>query len=164
MDKEQQQKKGRAFVISGVAGLILGGLLMAMVGPQKDTWEYYLSSSHRSAVDMGVMLSWILIIWSAVELVCGLVIMSSGNAQPAVQEPEKQPEENIEWIEGEIVNRDWDPDHHQVEWITVRQKNGVSVRLWHYISDDKVYRVGDCGLVRAKDRLITEFISSEHVM
>ena len=57
----------------------------------------------------------------------------------------KEKEERIDWIEGEIVDKEWNPDNHQVEWIVLRQKNGLTVRLWHYIADDKVYKVGDSG-------------------
>ena len=167
MDNEKKMKKAKYYLISGTATILLGLVLLMMVSGQKDTWDYYLSSSHRDAVDMGSLWSWILVLWGGLELGIGAILYadksSSGSDQQGPQQP-VQEAQHIDWIEGEIIEKEWDPRHHEVEWITMRQKNGLAVRLWHYISDDKAYKIGDSGLVRAQDRLITEFISSENVM
>ena len=165
MDYEQEKKKGKFAILSSIGEFGFGILMLMLSSSEKDSWEYYLSSSHRSEVDMVVMLGWLSIIVGVVELVYGVIVMSAaGEQQSTSGASEEKPEGTIEWIGGEIIAKEWDPNHHQVEWITMRQKNGVAVRMWHYIADNAVYNVGDQGLIRAEDRLITEFISNEHVM
>lgn len=160
----KQNNWARIALFSGIGELLAGVYCIMLGSSQKDSWEYYLSSSRRDDVDMVVMIGWLFIIAAAAELIYAVVAMSANGEQHAVSETtEAQQEEVIEWIEGEIIEKDWDPNHHQIEWIRMKQKNGLTVKLWHYIADDAEYKVGDRGLVRAKDRLITEFISSEHV-
>lgn len=166
MDKEKQAKKMKYYIISGVTTTLLGFIFFMVASGMKDTWEYYVSSDYQKGVDMMSVFAWIFIIWGGVELSIGGLLYAKNDLPESVQpvlSKAKEQEERIEWIEGEIIDKEWNPDQHQVEWITLRQKNGLTVRLWHYIADDKVYKVGDSGLARAKDRLITEFVSGEYV-
>lgn len=165
MDNEKRAKKEKYYLISGVSTFLLGLILLLVFSGMKDSWEYYLSSSHQQSVDMGCIWAWILIIWGAIELWIGGFLYAQNGAseseRPASSKPEKTVE-RIDWIEGEIVQKEWDPEHHQVEWITVRQKNGLTIRAWHYIADDRIYKVGERGRVCVKDRLITEFVPAEN--
>lgn len=165
MDNEKQKNSGKLSVFSGIGDLLIGFYLVMLASGEKDGWEYYWSSSHRSDVDMASLIGWLFIIAGVASLAYGMIALSSTNdGQSGTDTQKEKPADTIEWIEGEIIDKEWNPSQHQVEWIVLRQKNGLTVRLWHYIADDKVYKVGDRGLVRAQDRMLTEFVSSEDVM
>lgn len=164
MDNEKQKKGGKLSIFTGIGDLLLGFFLLMLASGEKDSWEYYWSSSHRSDVDIASMIGWLFVIAGVASLIYGVIALSEANkAQTDEGEQIEKSAENIEWIEGEIIDKEWNPSQHQVEWIVLRQKNGHTVRLWHYIADDKSYKIGDCGLIRAQDRLITEFVPNEMV-
>lgn len=162
MDKEQQKKRGKFAIISGIGELFFGALMMILASGEKETWEYYLSSSRRSDVDMVTMLGWLFIIAGIAELVYGVIAMSV-NEEPQTGNTITAEESSVEWFEGELVDRMWDDKNPRVEWFILKQRSGVTIKLWHNISDNQTYKVGLSGMVRSVDRQITEFISSENV-
>ena len=163
MNRDEQKRKGKLAICSSVGELGLGAFMLMLSAIGKDSWEYYLSSSYRSSADLIGILGWLGIIAGVAQLIYGIIVVSSADEEQSESENAEKKEENVVSIEGEFVNKEWDPEHHQVEWITVRQRNGLTIRMWHYLADDIVYKTGQRGKFCVKDRLITEFVSSESV-
>lgn len=163
MDNEKRMKKVKYYLISGTATLLLGLILVMVLSEQKDTWEYYLSSSRRDSVDMGSLLAWLLVFWGGLELGLGAILYSDSGSAGTDQTKTDPEQARVDWIEGEFVDREWDDKNPRVEWFVLRQENGLTVRLWHNIADDQAYKIGMKGLVRSVDRQITEFIPGDQV-
>ena len=165
MDIEKRKKNAQIFIGLGVATIVLGAVLLMVSSGAKDSVEYYWSSSRRSEVDNAIMMCWLLIISGVVDVVIHLLTLNELQGTTETEHTEKKQEEStVEWIEGEFVDREWDDKNPRVEWFVLRQKNGLTVRLWHNIADDQTYKIGMNGMVRSVDRQITEFIPSEQVL
>ncbi len=163
MDIEKRRKNAQIFIGLGVATILFGAVLLMVSSGAKDSVEYHWSSSRRSEVDTAITMCWLLIISGIADVVIYSLTLNELQDTTETEKTEKtQEESSVAWFEGEIVQKEWDPEHHQVEWITVRQKNGLTIRVWHYIADDRIYKVGDRGRVCVKDRLVTEFVPAEN--
>lgn len=163
MDNEKQRREKMLKLSQAMGKAGFGVLMLFLAAVGKDSWEYYVSSDRRALVGIITILGLAAIVLGFLDWINAITMKWNEENSGADTDQKKEKEERIDWIEGEIVDKEWNPDNHQVEWIVLRQKNGLTVRLWHYIADDKVYKVGDSGLARAKDRLITEFVSGEYV-
>ena len=161
MDKANQKQKGKLEICKGIGECGLGAFMLFLASVGKDSWEYYIDSDRQAIVDIASIFGWLGLFLGIIGIVYGVILLCVEDTQSASVKSEEK-EERIDWFEGEIVDKEWNPERHQVEWITLRQRNGLTIRLWHYIADDKVYKIGDRGRVRAKDRLIAEFIPSEY--
>lgn len=154
---------GKSSLFLGLFQILCGFILVMMVSGEKDSWEYYMSSSHRSSVDTGSMIGWLIVLAGVVELVYGLIVMSAtDNVQPDAVASEKDEEITIDWVEGEIVKKEWNPEEPQIEWLVVQRSNGSVTKVWRHTSNPVVYKVGDRGLFRIEERRITEFVQSEN--
>lgn len=160
------KNKGKTSLYMGVFQILCGFILVAMISGEKESWKYYISSSHRSNVDTGSMIGWLIVIAGVAELIYGLVALytadevNSAGSESAGKEPviSQVPDP---WVDGEIIKKEWDHERHQIEWIVIKKKNGAPARFWHYTTDGCVYTIGDTGRAMVKDGKITEFISNK---
>ncbi|MBE6951594.1 MAG: hypothetical protein E7451_09700 [Ruminococcaceae bacterium] len=156
----KQNNWGRISLFSGLFQIFFGAMLVMSMSGQKDSWNYYLSSSHRSNIDTGSMIGWLIILAGVVELIYGIIVMFAGEQAWSSNVYEDATAEDIEWIEGEIVKKEWDPTQHHLEWYTVKKKDGSTTKIWKHVSNPVVCKVGDCGRIRVADGQITEFGTS----
>ena len=165
--KNDSRKRGKFCIWLSVPDFILAFIMLSLASSEKDSWEYYLSSSHRSDVDMVSMLGILFLIAGVVELIYGFVLLStadevqSAGVESGIKGPVLQQANENPWVDGEIVKKEWNHDQHQIEWIVIKKKNGAPARFWHYTTDGVVYTVGDTGRAMVKDGQITEFISNK---
>lgn len=163
----KQNNWGRISLFSGLLQVFLGAMFVMSMSGQNDTWKYYISSSHRDNVDTASMIGWLIILAGVVELIYGIIVMAAGEQTSASDEYSVgyrgETVEMIEWIEGEIVRKEWDPAQHQLEWFIVLKDDGSTAKIWRHTSNSVVCKVGDRGLIRTREGQITEFISSENV-
>ena len=164
MDYETQNRKGKFAIWSGVGWLLVGFFMLALASGEKESLEYYWSSSHRSNVDMVTMLGVLAIVAGAAELIYGIVLRSAADGAQSVS---AAPATNSnagnvpELIEGEVIKKELDTEN-LIEWVTFRQKNGNMIRVYHELSDHVTYNAGDRGIVRTKDQKIVKYIPDEN--
>ena len=164
--KNDNRKKGKFNIWLSIPDFILGFIMLSLASSEKDSLEYYWSSSHRSNVDMVSILAILFIIAGAAELIYGLVLLSTADGAQSVGGDSGMGEPLLQqntdpWVDGEIIKKEWNHDQHQIEWIVIQKKNGAPARFWHYTTDGVVYTVGDTGRAMVKDGRITEFISNK---
>ena len=158
------KNKGKTSLYMGLFQILCGFILVAMISGEKESWKYYLSSSHRSNVDTGAMIGWLIVIAGVAELIYGIVAMSAGEQETVAESksggyPGGAAKMN-EWLEGEITKKEWDPAQHQVEWYIVKKQDGSTVKIWRHVSNPVVCKVGDRGRIRVAEGQITEFIAN----
>ena len=158
--KNDNRKKGKFNIWLSIPDFILGFIMLSLASSEKDSWEYYLSSSHRSDVDMVSMLAVLFIIAGAAELIYGLVLLSSADETQTALSGSVKKGEVIELIEGEVIKKELDTEN-LTEWVTFRQKNGNMLRVYHELSDHTSYKVGDRGIVKTNDRKIVQYIPDQ---
>ena len=76
MDNEKQKKGGKLSIFTGIGDLLLGFFLLMLASGEKDSWEYYWSSSHRSDVDIASMIGWLFVIAGVASLIYGVIALS----------------------------------------------------------------------------------------
>lgn len=167
MDNEQRRGIARSNLILGTCMAIAGLFCLMLVSGQKDTYSYYLSSSHRSKIDMLTLLSWGMLLFGGFDVASGLIILNSLDSAAVSDVKEASMSEtsdtSIECYEGEITKKEWDPSHSQIEWIHLKQRNGAVVRLQHNISDNVSYKIGVRYEVHVQEHVIVENVSRDNV-
>lgn len=160
MDAEQQKNKGKLAIFQGIGELGFGLLMMFFSAVGKESWEYYVYSDRKTLVSMVTLLAWCGIGMGIVNLVYGFLLMVAADEQQVNEVSDvKKEEPTIEYVDGEIVDKEWSSNQPQIEWIVLRQKNGVTIRAQHNIADNAEYRLGDFGRASIRDKAIIEFVS-----
>lgn len=80
MGSGSNRAKGIGFLVSGIAGLLIGFLLSMALEPDLDDWRYYFDSEYRAGVEFWSVMCIILEVWSAVEIVIGIILLAVGDA------------------------------------------------------------------------------------